>query len=410
MPKISDPYRIEKRKGYATYMITLSATSGLPYQVYTAWQRKSFKNFPDTLAIYRYPRNLGEAKRGALALIQFLKKQPEPPEPNPAVSNRTKPATDIPLVQYIADFWTPNSRYAKEKTLVKGKALSAVYIKLNHDDVARHIKSFPPFQDLRLGDLTSGLIRDWMIWMAERGASGRRINSVLQTIRVAVKDLADREDLDFNPFRRVKPAQENLREKGILAAVEVSRLIRAPVKSSAARLAVLLGALCGMRRGEIRDLQWGDIQDGYIDLCHNWQDMEGMKSPKWGSNRTVPILSPVASALAEVRRGCLSGERFVLVSPACPDSPVSNNFFRYALTRELEAIGIPAEGQKRRNITFHSLRHTFVTLCRLAGISDLEIQALAGHKDASMMNRYSHAGQVLDFAITRGKMEAAILQ
>jgi integrase len=64
--------------------------------------------------------------------------------------------------------------------------------------------------------------------------------------------------------------------------------------------------------------------------------------------------------------------------------------------------------QWRRNLTFHGLRHTFVTLGRLAGISDLEIQALARHKSGAMMERYSHAAQVLDFAAAREKLEKAI--
>ena len=64
--------------------------------------------------------------------------------------------------------------------------------------------------------------------------------------------------------------------------------------------------------------------------------------------------------------------------------------------------------QKRRNLTFHSLRHTFVTLSRMAGITDIEIQALAGHKDARMMENYSHAGQVLDFTDAREKLEKAL--
>ena len=91
------------------------------------------------------------------------------------------------------------------------------------------------------------------------------------------------------------------------------------------------------------------------------------------------------------------------------------------MDRELAAIGIPGSWkgkgappagyvneQKRRNLSFHCTRHTFITLGRLAGISDLEIQALAGHKSASMMENYSHAAQVLDFATAREKLEKAV--
>jgi integrase len=72
----------------------------------------------------------------------------------------------------------------------------------------------------------------------------------------------------------------------------------------------------------------------------------------------------------------------------------------------------PPEGyvneQRRRNLTFHGLRHTFVTLGRLAGISDLEIQALARHKSGTMIERYSHASQVPDFTAAREKLEKAM--
>ena len=77
-------------------------------------------------------------------------------------------------------------------------------------------------------------------------------------------------------------------------------------------------------------------------------------------------------------------------------------------TRRTETAEGYVNEQKRRNLTFHGLRHTFITLGRLAGISDLEIQALARHKSGAMMERYSHASQVLDFTAAREKPERAI--
>jgi len=38
----------------------------------------------------------------------------------------------------------------------------------------------------------------------------------------------------------------------------------------------------------------------------------------------------------------------------------------------------------------------------------LEIQALARHKSGAMMERYSHASQVIDFNAAREKLEKAI--
>jgi integrase len=341
----------------------------------------------------------------------------------------TPEVPDKLFVQYVAGFWTPDSPYIRECAQIKKRPLSAAYIKLHHEDVKRHIEPFPGFRGLTLRSLTSGRIRDWMNWAAEKGMSGRRINTVLQSMRVAVRYAVNREELDRDPFSKIGEAEEQPREKGVLTPGEVARLIAAPVSDPRYRLAVLLGALCGMRMGEVRGLEWGDIEDGLIRIRHNWQNMEGLKNPKCKGGavrenpRTVPLPSSVAAILETVRKQSpyTAPDSFVLGSFQREGEPVSKEFFRYALDKELSAIGIPGiwkekgpapEGyvneQRRRNISFHSLRHVFITMGRLAGISDLEIRAMAGHRSGAMTERYSHASQVLDFAAAREKLERAV--
>jgi len=331
--------------------------------------------------------------------------------------------TEIFFTQYVADFWRPDSAYVKEWALVKKRPLFVDYVAMNHENVRRHMESFPGFHGLSLRGLTTGIIKDWMVWAASNGRTGRSINASLQAMRVAVKHAVLREDLTRDPFMNIKNAAENHREKGILSLAEVSRLVAAPVRDPWARLAVLLGILCGLRRGEVRGLQWGDIENGIITVRHNYQESEGNKTPKYGSKRQVPIPKSVQSALDAVfaMTDKPGPEDFIMAGPLLAKKPLSTKYFERALTSELSSIGIPGkwegkgeipEGyvneQRRRNLTFHGLRHTFVTLGRLAGITDLEIQSLAGHKSAKMMDRYSHAAQVLDFAAAKEKLERAV--
>jgi integrase len=353
-----------------------------------------------------------EAARSMLPAIRFT---PEVP--------------DKPFAEYITGFWTPGSPYARECAQVKKKPLSAGYIKLHHEDVGRHIEPFPGFRGVTLRNLTAGMIRDWMTWAVEKGMSGRRINTVLQSMRIAVRYAVSREELGRDPFKNIGEAEEQPREKGILTPGEVAALIQSPMKDPRTRLAVLLGVLCGLRCGEIRGLQWGDIGDGIITVCHNWIDEEGIKAPKCKggalreNKRYVPVPEPVALVMEAVRHISRNPalDRFVFEGMYRQGEPLGNNFFRRALAVELAAIGInkfttDKEGkkaindseQRRRNISFHSLRHSFITLGRRAGISDMEIRALAGHKSGAMMERYSHASQVLDFAAAREKLEKAI--
>jgi integrase len=334
----------------------------------------------------------------------------------------------------VADFWKDDSPYVRECALVKKKPLSRGYIKIHHDDVRRHLEPFPGFQCITLKTITAGHIRDWMTWASEQGLKGGRINKVMQAMSVAVHYAVDREELDRDPFKNIHEAPDIRKEKGVLTPAEVSAIIRAPVKDPRIRLAVLLGAHCGLRLGEVRGLRWGDIGDGIINVCHNWVDGEGLKAPKQGSAGMVPISESVQTAIDAARKLTINPEpdAFVMESLRCPGQPSCKTYFEDGLKEELAAIGIPGEWrplphkdrklkaeekappvgyineQKRRNLTFHGLRHTFVTLGRLAGLTDLEIQALARHKSGAMMDRYSHAAQVLDFAAMREKLEKAV--
>jgi integrase len=332
---------------------------------------------------------------------------------------------EILFLDYVEQFWVPDSPYCREAANLKKKPLSVAYITQNHEAVRRHMRPFRGFADIALDKLTAGLIRDWMLWANAKGMSDRKINIVLQAMRIAVRYAVMREELKSDPFKNVKPLPEKSVEKGILTPAEVIALIKADVINPHWRLAILLGCLCGMRRGEVRGLQWGDIEDGVIHIQHNWVKREGLKTPKCGSTRTVPITASVQSLLDTVRNVSknTAPQTYIFEQLDNPGIPVSEQYFRHALDRELSAIGIPGEWprwknekspegyvneQKRKNLTFHSLRHTFVTLSRMAGITDIEIQALAGHKDARMMENYSHAAQVLDFGTLREKMNAAI--
>ena len=329
---------------------------------------------------------------------------------------------DRPFLDYLAGFWTEGSDYIRDCANIKKNPLSLKYVRGNADDVRLHVAPYEPFQGLALEKLTAGHIRAWMRWADETGRSARRINAGLSAMRTAVRYAVANEELDRDPFKNITGATERPRETGILSLDEVGRLIRSPVANPRSRAVVLLAAMCSLRRGEIRGLMWGDIENGILDLRHNFVSQDGLKGPKRGGYRKIPVPRVLEDILGEMHRLAKNraGDAYVFEDPRCPGQPLGETFFRNAFIRELEAIGIPGEWrgcgtkpegyvneQKRRNLKLHGLRHAFVTFGRLSGISDMEIQALAGHKSRRMMEHYSHARQVLDFPTIREKLERA---
>ena len=378
-----------------------------------------------------------EAEEAARKLIDEVAKTAEHKKANPDLApNETtqeapkktckKTVADTPLIQYLLDFWTPNGEYAIYKKDVKNNALTPYYIQMNHDDVRRHVEPYQDFDGVTVGSLNKAILKKYMIWLAGRKTqrrkkdgtiiegkklSGRRANSVLQSVRVAVRWAVDNEEIPIDPFRKLGEVSENIKEKGVLTFEERQKLADLPIKDYRIRLAMLLGSYCGLRRGEMRGIQWGDIKDGIITIQHNYQDNEGLKLPKYNSVRKVPITTDVQKLLDTARQKSFntSSESFILESPKRPGKPLNNNFFREGVTKELENIGISATLQKERILTCHSLRHTFVTLAQLSGVPDVVIRALAGHKSEQSQRKYSHVPQVIDFDEARKKLETGWL-
>jgi integrase len=225
---------------------------------------------------------------------------------------------------------------------------------------------------------------------------------------VAIRWAVDNEEIDTDQFRKLGEVSESIKEKGVLTFEERNKLTTLPIGDYRTRLVMLLGSYCGLRRGEMRGLQWGDIADGIITVQHNYIDEEGVKQPKYNSTRKVPITADIQKMLDTAREKAfnVSPESYVLESPLRPGKPLNNNFFREGVTKELESIGIMAAQQKERVLTCHSLRHTFITLAELSGVPDVVIRALAGHKSEQVQRKYSHVPQVIDFNDARKKLEA----
>ena len=307
--------------------------------------------------------------------------------------------SNMTMIQYIKKFWRNDSPYFREHEKVYAHKLSAYYSKASLDIARLHIEPYPPFAGIGLEKLSAGLIRDWMLWMAERGVSGARINRAMQVIRVPLRYAIDRDEAKIDPFTKIKPAHEIKREKGVLSKEEVMALVNSPAADSRRRLGILFGLFCGMRLGEVRGLYWEDIDHKarIVHIRHNWQDMEGIKPPKNGSKRDVPFPALIERAIKKYLKEAKM-KTAPLVFGREDGKPLCNGYFRLSLIKELEASGLKAADQRERNITFHSLRHTFVSLARLAGINDFQTQALTGHKSSAMMERYSHARQVVGTA------------
>jgi integrase len=322
------------------------------------------------------------------------------------VLTQARGTRDSGFIAYLQDFWRADGEYCRQAATVKGKPLSPTYVKTNQGDIRLHIATYKPFAKMRLAAVTAGDIEKWQLWAREQhGISGSRVNHCLKLVKIAMTQAVRRGLIPTDCTKGIARAAEAKTEKGILTQAEAGAVCALPLDNPRRLLPVLLGLCCGMRRGEVRGLQWGDLQGGIIDIRHNWVDDEGLKTPKCGSFRKVPYGAAVSACLDAVRATArhIGGADFVLESLRMDGEPVVDEYFNKVLVSVLADIGISPEAQKRRNITPHSLRHSFISLARLAGVDPLIVQTLAGHSDIAMTDHYTHAAQAMDYEAVRAK-------
>uniref|UniRef100_UPI000AE41A69 tyrosine-type recombinase/integrase n=1 Tax=Treponema endosymbiont of Eucomonympha sp. TaxID=1580831 RepID=UPI000AE41A69 len=207
--------------------------------------------------------------------------------------------SDSGFIAYLQDFWRADGEYCRQAATVKGKPLSPTYVKHNQGDIRLHIATYKPFVKMRLADITTGDLEKWLLWSREaHGITGNRANSALKLVKIAMAQAVRRGLIPTDPAKGIARAAEAKTEKGILTQAEAAAVCALPLDNPRR---LLLGLCCGMRSGEVRGLQWQDVQGGIIDIRHNWIDREGLKSPKCGSFRKVPYGAAVSACLDAVR-------------------------------------------------------------------------------------------------------------
>jgi len=311
------------------------------------------------------------------------------------------------VLEYLLDFWRVDSDYAKMKAL-RGHPLSLRYVEMSAAAIRNHLSA--PLRGMKFGQLTIDRVERAILGLASAGTSPRTINYTIQALRVAVTDYARRNRIP-DPLEYLTKVAEHPRERGTLSLEEIERIVALESESPRVKAAVLLGALCGLRLGEVRGLQWGDVDrdKGLLRIDHNIVDeREGLKGPKAGSRRVVPLPAAVLAALDACTGAAPDGAAFVIFNERTGSRPIEKQTIKRGFARVLDSIGIDADAKARRNLTFHGLRHSYVSLTRGTGLPDWVVQRLAGHRTASMMERYSHEANVIDFAKTRSIIDDAI--
>ena len=304
---------------------------------------------------------------------------------------------NILFEKYVEGFWLPSGAYAQAK-ISRGFTISPNYLKIAEVYTRTHL--VPVFGTSLLRDISTRAIDAWVV---ERHKANKlapaTINRLLQHLKTILGQAASESWISENPAAYVRPVKLETSEKGVLSPEEISKLLT-PNDWNDQRHYVLnlLAYATGMRLGEIRGLLVQDLHADRIEIRHNWQDGEGLKTPKLGSNRSVPISDRIFKAVDQLLHD--SQPESIVFYGATKETPLPKYTIEWNFNQALKRIGIDKETRLSRNLSFHSWRHSMNTILRSQGIVDSKVRRVTGHRSALMSDHYTHfkADDYLDVA------------
>jgi integrase len=292
--------------------------------------------------------------------------------------SRSKPLT---LTQAWAEFVSPTSgrnTCAKSSLRMYESVWSMFHswMQENHASVAA------------LRDVTPALAKAYLDSLIKREVSPATYNGHLNVLRYIFKTLKDTARLADNVWLKYKPMEVLTQSRRDLTVDE----LRQVCGKATGEMKVLfcIGTYTGLRLGDCVTMKWNevDLKRGQI-----------RRIPRKTARRkpdaiVIPIHSVLRNLLAEIP----AKERGEYVNPVTAKTYLSGKrtTVTNAIQKHFTDCGIETTHERENGVRavvdvgFHSLRHTFVSMCREAGAPLSTVESLVGHSNVRMTQVYSH--------------------
>jgi integrase len=220
-------------------------------------------------------------------------------------------------------------------------------------------------------------------------------NHHLRTLRYVTKTITDEARLSKNVWLKFKYKKDVGFSRRQLTVEELKRVIG--TATGEMKMLFTIGLYTGMRLGDCCTIKWSevDLHRGQIRRVPNKIARLGQKAAI-----TIPIDGVLADMLAQVPEDKRTG--YVLPWHAGTYTGKNGNSrpqITQAIQKHFESCGITTLAKRevgRRSVVlvgFHSMRHTFVSICRGANVPLAVVEYLVGHHSTALTQHYTHVSE-----------------
>jgi integrase len=246
---------------------------------------------------------------------------------------------------------------------------------------------------VHLRDVTKEVAEDYAADLHSDGLSAGSFNKHRDFLKLAFDVLKDKARMTLNPWadiQRKKPKPHSRRE---LTTDELKRVCQSA--EGEMRLLFALGIYTGLRLGDCSTLKWGEVDLRRTRIT---------RIPNKTAYNQKPVIIPLHPVLAGMLSEIPASERGEYVMPKTARLYLTNapqltrNIQDHFKANKINTVkhGTGDDTGKRAvvEVGFHSLRHTFVSLCREANAPLSVVEAIVGHSNPAMTRHYTHVSEL----------------
>lgn len=242
--------------------------------------------------------------------------------------------------------------------------------------MVRNLAKF--FGAMHLSKVTGGDVQRWIDRRSqERKKNEQQIKpatvvSEFVTLSAVFREARKRGYIVHDPCRGLSLPRVNNKIIRCLSDLEEERLI--PACGEPLRPIVETGLYSGLRKEELLDLRWGDLDFDQALLT--------VQHGKGEKKRYIPMIPELVEILKAIPRKVTEGE----ASPYVFNNPDTGTRWVDIRKPWFAALKVAAI----RNFRFHDLRHSFASRMVQRGVPLKAVQELLGHADIKTTMRYAH--------------------
>jgi integrase len=244
-----------------------------------------------------------------------------------------------------------------------------------------------------LRDVTLAIAEEYAASLNHGKFTPSTYNKHLNLLTLVFRVLKNKARLTGNPWEDIQRKRITAQGRRELTIDELRNVCQSA--TGELRVLLALGLYSGLRLGDCATLRWAEV-DLPRNMIRRIPNKTARRNPK-------PVIVPIHPVLKEMLETTTPEQRAEYVSPEIAalylrrSDMVTDMVQRHFIACKIKPHKPGTGGKGKRAVVevgFHSLRHTFVSLCRESNAPLAVVESIVGHSSPAMTRHYTHVGEL----------------